>query len=147
MQQHLLQLATIWRRRDASLAEDFEVALASVAAFNDPACIGSLLDLFEDEPPSDELLFSVVHAIEAYPDSVYTPHLLAATEGLLRRAPRWAGVLYMRVLNAPATRAELVSAIRLQGEPTKACLGRILDDIERRRPEFSSKVAQVRRNL
>jgi hypothetical protein len=121
--------------------------LGSIAAFNDPSCIGPLLELFEDEPPSDDLLFSVVHAIEAYPDHVYVAGLLGATEALLARTPRWARILYMRVLNAPTARTELASAIRHEPEPTRVTMSLILEDIERRRPEFTSKTAEVRRNL
>lgn len=146
IQQHLLELGAIWSRRDASLVADFEATLSSVAAFNDPSCIGPLLELFEEEPPSDDLLFSVVHAIEAYPDHAYVAGVLGATEALLRRTPRWARILYMRILNAPTARAELASAIRGEPESTRLSVSQILDDIERRRPEFTSKTAEVRRN-
>jgi hypothetical protein len=147
LQQHLLELGTIWSRRDASWVADFEATLGSVAAFNDPSCIGPLLDLFEDESPSDDLLFSVVHAIERYPDHVYVAGLLQATETLLGRTPRWARILYMRILNAPTARAELASAICHKPESTRVSVGQILDDIERRRPELTNKSAEVRRNL
>ena len=147
LQQHLLELGAIWSRRDGSLVADFEAALVSVAAFNDPSCIGSLLELFEDEPPSDELLFSVVHAIEAYPDHVYVAGLLGATEALLLRTPRWARILYMRILNAPTARTELASAVIHEPESIRVSVGQILDDIERRRPEFAEKAAEVRCRL
>ena len=147
LQQVLIHLVDIWVRRDASLARDFEAVLASVVAFNDPACIGALLELFEDEAPSDDLLFSVVHAMEAFPDQVYLLGLLGKTVALLGRTPRWARILYTRVLNAPTARAELASALCREPEATRAAVHRILDDIERRSTEFTSKTGEVRRGM
>jgi len=147
LQDRLDDLRLTWVRRDASLVADFEAGLAEVAAFNDPMCIGPLLELFEDSSPFEELLFSVVHTIEAYADHVYVPELLRATEALLRRSPRWARILYTRVLNAPATRAELASAIWREPGPIRVAVRTVLDDIVRKRPEFVDKVDDIRSRL
>jgi hypothetical protein len=64
---------------------------------------------------------------------------------LLSVSPRWARILYMRVLNAPAAREELVSAVGHQADQARAAVRRILDDIDRKRPGFTSKTKEVRR--
>jgi hypothetical protein len=139
----LVHLAEVWRRRDGSLVMDFEAALADVMALNNPGCIGPLLELFEDEPPSDHLLFSVVHGIEAFPD--YVPRLVGGTTALLQRAPRWARILYVRALNCEASRSELSSALRGASEEARVSVSQLLDGIEPSRPELAAKVAEVRR--
>ncbi|MFO0896644.1 MAG: hypothetical protein U0836_04355 [Pirellulales bacterium] len=41
-------------------AEDL---LGQIVVLNDPDCIAPLLQLFEDDPEYDELMFSIIHTI------------------------------------------------------------------------------------
>ena len=68
-------LASLPRNRPASFA-DFESILGQIVTLEDPDCIGPLVLLLEDDESLDELMFSVVHAIEAFEDNVYIDRLL-----------------------------------------------------------------------
>jgi hypothetical protein len=101
-------------RRDASFTREFETTLAAISEMNDAASIVPLLALLEDEHPFEELLFSIVHEIERHPDGTYVRELLTGTPELVRESPRWSRILYMRVLNAPSTRAVFTAIFRVR---------------------------------
>lgn len=86
---------------------DVDLVLADVAALRDAACIVPLLSCFEDRPPYDEAMFSIVHTIEDFDDATYVRELLIGTAELHRASPRWERILYVRVLNSKPARAEL----------------------------------------
>lgn len=143
LQAKLHQLQQIYTRRDASWVTDFEGALDEVAMLGESACIPGLLRILDDGSEFDEVLFSIVHSVEGFPDSAYVPELLDATEDLAQRAPRWSRILYMRVLNNDSTRAVLSSELVRQPASTRAAVAGILADIRARRPELAGRVDDV----
>src|SRR5262245_17911151 len=93
----LARLSDIISRRDATFVHDFESTLAEISAMRDTSSIVALLEFLEERSPSEEVMFSIVHAIEAHPDDVYVREVLRGTAALLLCTPRWARILYMRI--------------------------------------------------
>lgn len=140
-------LLASWRTGEALNIGACEEALAVVAAFKDPKSLGPLLGLFGETLVPDELLFSVIHAVEAYPDDLYIAELLNSTESLGRSSNRWASIIFMRVLNSNTARAELRLAVLRAPKSIRTAVSHILDDVVQRRPEFAAKAAEVRHDL
>lgn len=90
----------------------FESVLADVASMNDRACIGLLCALLDDEAEFDELMFSIIHTIESFEDAVYALEIVKAAPRLCDRSPRWASIVFMRILNSPTTTTTLIDALR-----------------------------------
>jgi hypothetical protein len=95
-------------QRAPTSVRDLDLVLAEIAALHDPACIVPLLACFEDRPPYEEAMFSIIHTVENFDDATYVHELLAGTVALMCASPRWAHSLYARVLNSSSARAALL---------------------------------------
>jgi hypothetical protein len=137
------ELKSTAARHDGANVQQFEAALAAVARLNDPASIRALVPFLEDGTQFDEPMFSIIHTMEAFPDDVYTREVLAALPELSRRAPRWASIILMRMLNAEPTHAELVRQAKGAEPATKQTLRDVLDAVNRRGSTFLEKTASV----
>ncbi len=129
-------------RTPASFAE-FENILEQIMALKDPGCIGPLVLMLEDDESLDELMFSVVHTIEMFKDNVYTDRILHALPALVRKSPRWARILHMRILNSEPTRAEYVERYRRGKSDEKAAARDVLAGVREWRPEFTDRVNAI----
>lgn len=129
-------------RNPASFAE-LENVLGQVVALNDPDCIGPLILLLEDDESLDELMFSIVHAIEVFDDDVYVDQVLQVLAALVQKSPRWAIVLHMRILNSESTRAAYVERYRRSEPDEKAAAQDVLAGVCECRPEFASRVNAI----
>jgi hypothetical protein len=143
----LMELRVLNEHRGEEFIRDFDSKLATLAALRDPRIIGSLLELFEAEPNADEVMFSIAHTIEDYPDELYVGELLRGTEALLARSPRWARILYTRILNSESARLALAKALARQPENIVGSVRVILDGIRPRRPDFPEKIDSVLAHL
>jgi hypothetical protein len=139
-----LRLSEIKASGATDWVSQFEARLADLVRLSDPACIPLALALLDDRCPFDEVMFSVVHAVEGSPDRPYVAGLLAQIEQLAGQAPRWSRILFMRVLNSDSARAELVEQLRRAAPGIRGVSIKVVDDIAARRPEFAQKAIQVR---
>jgi hypothetical protein len=139
LRDRLERLRDVDRRRDASYVDDFEASLAEIASLEDAACIGPLLELFEDVHPVEELLWSVVHLVESFPDDVYLRELLRGTPALQRRSVTWSCTLYVRVLNHDPSLHLLGTLLHGQPPDVQAAVGETLGAIERRTPQLAER--------
>ena len=110
-----------------------DACIAEVVRLADPASIGPLLSLLDDEAEYDEVMFSLIHAAEHFDLPVYVPALLAALPGLQENSPRWAQILFTRVLNSEPARLEMVRALREAVPAVKAAALELADSIYRSR--------------
>jgi len=143
LKEKLHQLEQLNTEHKGDWVADFEKVLADISTHREPGIIPALLGLLTDSSEFDEVLFSIVHTIERFPDSVYVAELLRASEELAQRAPRWAQILYMRALNNSSTRAVLSGELVGQPPSTRAAVAALLASIRSRRPELAAQVDEV----
>lgn len=84
---------------------------------NDSKIIVELITLLDDKCDYDEVMYSVIHSIEALGATVYVNNFLERAENLLKTAPHWAGKLLIRIVN----NAEAFSILKksLSDDPEK----------------------------
>ena len=123
---------------------EFESGLTELGELGDPNCIPLLLELLDDRSAYDEVMFAIIHAVERFADAPYVAHLIGQTLRLTHRAPRWLGVLYMRVLNADSAREKLAKQLRHASSEDRRAVLDVVDGIAARRPEFSPKLIAIR---
>ena len=136
----LKELEGVRKRRSSDYVREFEELLARIAGLQDPKSIPALLAFFEDDAEYDELMFSIVHTIEAFDDSTYVDQVIASLPRLGRSAPRWAGILHKRVLNSPETLAAYTRRAEKASPVERAAIGEILTDIAKTTPAFKDRV-------
>ena len=98
-------LRQIQLERSDDFVARFEEVLAEVVELNDPTCIVLLCAFFDDSEEFDELMFSIIHTIENFDDATYASQLVKAAPRLCENSPRWASIVFMRVLNSQASTA------------------------------------------
>lgn len=102
-----------------------------------------LLALLSDESQNDEGMFSLLHAAESFSDITYVHSLLSVAPRLLKSAPRWSSIVFMRALNNLATQRELVKQLQQAPEPVKQSVREVCKRIDAISPRFSSKTIPV----
>lgn len=124
---------------DGSTALDpnaFDSTLAELYELGDPDVVSALCAVFDDDFDDDAMLFSVVHTMEAFEDSVYVHQIAKGSPTLVKSARYWGGVILMRSLNSDETLAALTQAYPDLAPEEQASLSAIARDIISERPEF-----------
>ena len=134
------ELEGVRQRKSSDYVREFEELLARIAALQDPKSIPALLAFFEDDAEYDELMFSIVHTIEAFDDSTYVDQVIANLPGLNRSAPRWAAILHKRVLNSPETLAAYTRRAEKASPVERGAIREVLTDVARTTPAFKDRV-------
>lgn len=141
----LEKLEAINAARGPDFVREFEEVLADVAGRSDPRFIVPLMKYFEDRPPYEELMFSIIHTIEAFDDGAYVRELLQGLPTLRQRSPRWSAILLVRTLNSDSARLALGSQLRSTRPEVQSAVVSMLEEISSRSPKFASKAEEVRR--
>ncbi len=139
----LARLRQLERCQDENYVERSESVLANIARLNDPRSISGLIEFFEDDSETDALMFSIVHTIEMHDDPTYCREILEAAPGLCFRTPRWASIVFMRILNSDPTRKQLVLQLRNTPAETKVAICNLMERINERGVEFIEKTTPV----
>ena len=121
----------------------FEGLLAKVVALRTPKSVVPLLSLFRDEAQRDELMFSIIHALEVFDDEVYVAEILRGVSSLYNNSPRWASIIFMRMLNSESTRLELVRQLRDADPNIKHAVRSLMQKINARSIQFLPKTTAV----
>ena len=129
--------------RSDGFVPQFEQILAEVGAFKDADSIVALLRFFDDETEYDEAMFSIVHLIETFDDPTYVGKLLEATPELCSSKPRWASIIFMRVLNSENTKRELIRQLRTASADVKQSIRTLMEKINARSVKFLEKTTPV----
>ncbi|QJC23733.1 hypothetical protein G8D25_05975 (plasmid) [Ralstonia solanacearum] len=127
---------------EASVAA-IDAALFSLSSYHSPQSIEVMLGLLDDSFDADEGMFSLIHAAEAFDDSVYVEHMLVALPSLKNKAPKWSSIIMMRAINNQTTRDALVKAVRAAGPEVKQAVMWLCEKINQRSVEFVSKTLPV----
>ncbi len=123
--------------------EKFEAILNQIGSFKDANSIQELSKFFNDESEYDEVKFSIVHLIESFDDVVYVTKLLEAIPELCNKNPRWALILFMRVLNSEDTRRELIRQLQIAPLSIKLSVRSLIARINEKSAMFLEKTASV----
>ncbi len=124
-------------------AAPFEALLAEVVTLQTPESIVPLLDLFHDNAQHDELMFSIIHGIEVFDDQIYVDQILRGSAALCSKSPRWASIIFMRILNSEPTRLELIRQLRDVEPHVKAPIKALMEKINARSVQFLPKTTAV----
>jgi hypothetical protein len=117
---------------------NFDSTLAQFAEVDDPSAIGILLRFF-DERVDEEVLFTLVQAVEHFDAETYVRELLNGLPDLRRHSPYWARTLVLRVLNSPTHLAVLSSLVPKLSPEAAEALRRTLEDLIMESPQFEDR--------
>jgi len=129
--------------KSPTYAATFECVLAKIVALRTVDAILPLLSCFDDDAPYDEVMFSIIHGIETFDDKAYLEQVLRGSVDLCANSPRWASILFMRILNAETCRHELVRQLRDADQKTKIAIKDIMEKINARSVRFLEKTTPV----
>ncbi len=133
--------AALAAKQDGFFAEA-ESCLADLSQLNDPAAIPELLQLLDASGP-DELMFSILHAVEKWDDRIYGKALLDSVERLWEMTPSWAQILHIRVMNSPSTAAVYFDLVKSAPSATRGTVCSIYEAICGQRPRLTDKVSPI----
>lgn len=128
---------------DHASADEVDDAVAGVAALDDAASIGPLLRLLDDQAEYDELMFSLIHAAEAFDDRVYAEHFVGVIGAVRTQAPGWASIVLMRILNNDNARTELVRVLSSASAQAREAVQWLCEAINQRDARFIGKTLAV----
>ncbi len=78
-----------------------ELALASIYEGGDEEQIISLIEFLEDNYEYEEVMFSIIHTVEAIEDEKYVNSLMKnRLYSLFQKSPNWASMLLLRMVNS-----------------------------------------------
>jgi hypothetical protein len=128
----------------AARTDEVEEILAELKSEGDPDSIELLIGLLDDQHPYDELMYALIHTIENFDDETYAKHILNTVPDFVYRAPRWASIVVMRILNSDETRVALIRECNRNASPEqKEALKRLLNSINEVPPEFLAKTVPL----
>lgn len=127
--------------------DDFESSLTDIARSNDPKIIGFLLTLFDDDFEYDEIMFSIIHVIEAFDDNIYSKEIITNLEVFCLNTPRWASIVHIRIINSEPTLQSYFYNLPNASNEAKMVLKELLTKIAQRGSELATKVDPILRVL
>ena len=81
----------------------FDEKLLEIFKLGTPQIIEELLLCLDDEFEYAELMFNIIHTVEAFDTAIYVERVLQNLEQLYTTAPEWASTIHFRILNATPT--------------------------------------------
>lgn len=78
---------------------EFETSLVKFVARHSARSIRPLLTLFRDNYQNDEALFSIVHSIESFENSVYCREIVLGLKDLQKASEQWLLIIVQRISN------------------------------------------------
>jgi hypothetical protein len=107
----------------------FEQALADLPDILGYDDVRRLLEVFRDDTEHPEVMFALVHRVEATDRGVEERAVVSQLAALAAGAPGWAEVIVMRLLNDETARVNLISLARHADAVNKASLTRMLQSL------------------
>lgn len=104
MTQLIEKVSLLKEKLEQQLIDEAERVLSEISEIENPSIIELLVPLFNDEYPYDEIMYSIVHAIECFEDEVYAERILRTIPDFIYHSPRWASIVHIRILNSDTTR-------------------------------------------
>jgi hypothetical protein len=123
-----------------------DVLLAQIFEGMNPAALHGLLRSFDDTA-DHQLMFAMIHAVEAWPDPEYCQALVEALPVLWEHSPSWAERIHIRVLNSPPTLSRYLGIIDSADSVTKVTSRRIFESISKTHPPLAVTAGQTAQRI
>ncbi|MEI8296308.1 MAG: Imm30 family immunity protein [Alphaproteobacteria bacterium] len=124
--------------------DNFEKAVWDLAASVDPQTLEKLVDLFDDECAYYEVMYSLVHAIETYPDEIYVEGILRKTADAVQTSPLWLDCLCNRIFNNKKCLVLFKKGLHV---PPKESLLQLFNIMEVESPHHRELIDDLRKEL
>ena len=79
--------------------QEFEKMVWDFVAQKENTVLEKLLNFFDDNCEYDEVMFSIIHAIETYDDDIYVKCILNNLYKIFKKSPHWGTVILYRIWN------------------------------------------------
>ncbi|MDV2441339.1 Imm30 family immunity protein [Acinetobacter gerneri] len=112
-------------------------------AFNDCSVIRPLVRLIEDNAQYDEAVFLIIHSIESFENDVYINEIINEFPYLVKKAPNWATILLIRILNSNTARECMIDKVSLTTSAIKNSILFLLQRINAEKTNFYEKTASL----
>ncbi|WP_081408302.1 Imm30 family immunity protein [Acinetobacter sp. BMW17] len=123
--------------------EKIDTKLAEIMAFNDCSVIRPLVRLIEDNAQYDEAVFSIIHSIESFKNDAYIVEIINEFTYMVKKAPNWATILLIRILNSKTARECMIDKVSLTTPAIKDSILFLLQRINAEKPNFFEKTAAL----
>ena len=139
-------------RRSARLESDadvamFEAAIDDLPADLEPSVLGELLLSFNDEADVPEVVYDLIHRLEATPLGDEEDAFATVLPEMKARSPWWAQTVLMRLLNDPGSRAVLVKAMQHASPDSQGAFLSLLDEVAQGEDAVAETARTVRRDF
>lgn len=121
----------------------FEIKSYDLAKTKDPEVLRELIDIFDDDCLYEEVMFSLLHAIETYPDDVYIEGVLLKVKDFDKYLEWFTTIIY-RILNHDDSRNLLMKKINVADQNK---LLELLNIIESESKEHYSIIQNIKQEM
>lgn len=140
MKNLILELEHIIKFYDEKMLDEFENTLYEIHNLNDQNVISKLLLLLNDDFEFDELMFSIIHTIEVFEDKIYIKEIFKTLPDFIYKSPRWASIVFMRILNAETSKDEFKNHFKDLNKIKKDSVSNLFLNISKEDEEIKSIV-------
>ncbi len=137
--QKLIEDSTV---EDSKVLE-IEALLNEIADLEDEECIQLLIQLFNDDYPFDDIMFSIIHVVEKFEDNVYVEKVLSTLPTFAFKSPRWCAIIHMRILNSPSTKVHYRRVLGKASDNQKLSVQKLMQAIANRNEKLARKTRYV----
>ncbi|MEO0884173.1 MAG: Imm30 family immunity protein [Pseudomonadota bacterium] len=109
-----------------------------------PISVGDLLSVLDDKSEFDGPSFQIIHLAERFETDEYISGLIESSDSFIPSCPKWASIVFMRVLNDDESRAVLVSKLRGSPRSSRARIVQLMEAIENESYEFLDRTIPVK---
>lgn len=136
-----VELKKLSKFETAKDIEDFEKIVWDLGKSNDPKVIKNLISLFDDDYLYNEVMYSLVHAIEQCDKELYVPIVIEKIPEGINKYPLWLDALCNRILNDESYRDIFKRNLALVD---KASLLRLLDVMSKESPHHAANIEEIK---
>lgn len=111
----------------------FDDALMQLSNTSDVELLSQLFQVFDDKAEHSEVMWGLVHYVEAFDTDVYLRGLAEATPQLLGTARDWLQLLHIRILNSEPDLTRYEALLPTLPELHQATIRQVLEDARRYR--------------
>lgn len=118
----------------------FESKLEEIYSTHNPAIISKLLGVMDDKFEFNELMFSIIHTIESFEDTLYIEEILKSIPDFVLKSPKWSSIIIMRIINSSSTREIFIDEIQSISSEKKEVLKLLFNSMAKRGYEIKERV-------
>lgn len=124
--------------------QKFELGIGAITETKDQKILELLIDLFDDECPYYEVMYSLVHTIETYPKEIYVEAVLKKVGDGVEKYPFWIDCICNRIFNDSIS---LILFRKNMNKSNKEYLLKLFDIMERESPHHKKLITILRKEL